>query len=85
MDENEEKLSKFDFNFDLMIVNVFFIFIFGFKNVGVVGVDLFIGVMLEESCNMMVCMLVINMGVKKIVVWIDNYEYLFFKYKEFFF
>lgn len=48
------------------------------------GADLFIGVMPEESRNMTACMLATNMGAKKTVARIDNYEYLLPKHKEFF-
>ena len=43
MDENEEKLSKLDSNFDLMTVNASPTSISGLKNAGVAGADLFIG------------------------------------------
>ena len=76
MDENEEKLSKLDSNFDLMTVNASPTSISGLKNAGVAGADLFIGVMPEESRNMTACMLATNMGAKKTVARIDNYEYL---------
>lgn len=84
MDDDEEKLSMFSFNFDLMIVMVFFLFILGLKEVGIKEVDFFIVVIFDESWNMIVCMFVINLGVEKIVVCIDNYEYLLLKNKEFF-
>ena len=84
MDENEEKLSKLDSNFDLMTVNASPTTISGLKNAGVAGADLFIGVMPEESRNMTACMLATNMGAKKTVARIDNYEYLLPKHKEFF-
>lgn len=64
MDENEEKLSKLDSNFDLMTVNASPTSISGLKNAGVAGADLFIGVMPEESRNMTACMLATNMGQK---------------------
>ena len=67
MDENEEKLSKLDSNFDLMTVNASPTSISGLKNAGVAGADLFIGVMPEESRNMTACMLATNMGAKKTV------------------
>ena len=41
MDENEEKLSKLDSNFDLMTVNASTTSISGLKNAGVAGADLF--------------------------------------------
>ena len=54
MDENEEKLSKLDSNFDLMTVNASPTSISGLKNAGVAGADLFIGVM-PESTIMNIC------------------------------
>ena len=78
------KLSKLDSNFDLMTVNASPTSISGLKNAGVAGADLFIGVMPEESRNMTACMLATNMGAKKTVARIDNYEYLLPKHKEFF-
>ena len=67
-----------------MTVNASPTSISGLKNAGVAGADLFIGVMPEESRNMTACMLATNMGAKKTVARIDNYEYLLPKHKEFF-
>ena len=78
MDENEEKLSKLDSNFDLMTVNASPTSISGLKNAGVAGADLFIGVMPEESRNMTACMLATNMGAKKTVARIDNLRIFYF-------
>ncbi len=84
MDEDEEKLGKLDANFDLMTVNASPTSISGLKNARVNEADLFIGVMPEESRNMTACMLATNMGAKKTVARIDNYEYLTPKHKDFF-
>lgn len=49
------------------------------KDLGEAGVedtDLFIGVTPEESKNITACMLAANLGVKKTLARIDNYEYL---------
>lgn len=46
--------------------------------------DLFIGVTPEESKNMTSCMLASNLGAKKTLARIDNYEYLLPKNSEFF-
>lgn len=46
--------------------------------------DLFIGVTPEESRNITACMLATNMGIKKNLARIDNYEYLEPKNAEFF-
>ena len=56
----------------------------GLKEVGVKEADLFIAVTPDESRNMTACMLATNLGAKKTVARIDNYEYLLPKNKEFF-
>ncbi|MBO5015750.1 MAG: Trk system potassium transporter TrkA [Bacteroidaceae bacterium] len=84
MDEDEEKLYKMDSNFDLMTVCASPTSIQGLRNTGVGDADLFIAVMPEESRNMTACMLARNLGAKKTVARIDNYEYLLPKNKEFF-
>lgn len=84
MDENEERLARMDSNFDLMTVCASPTSISALKDVGVSGADLFIGVMPDESRNMTACMLATNLGAKKTVARIDNYEYLLPKNKDFF-
>lgn len=51
---------------------------------GVANTDLFIGVTTEESMNITACMLASNLGAKKTLARIDNYEYLLPKNTEFF-
>ena len=84
MDEDQAKLSKMDSNFDLMTVCASPTSIQALKSAGVDEADLFIAVMPEESRNMTACMLATNLGAKKTVARIDNYEYLLPKNKEFF-
>ncbi len=84
MDEDEEKLGRMGNNFDLMTVNGSPTSISGLKEAGVDGADLFIAVTPNESQNMTACMLATNLGAKKTVARIDNYEYLLPKNKEFF-
>ena len=84
MDEDEEKLGRMGNNFDLMTVNVSPTSISGLKEAGVAGADLFIAVTPNESQNVTACMLATNLGAKKTVARIDNYEYLLPKNKEFF-
>ena len=84
MDEDESKLSKMDSNFDLMTVCASPTSIQALKNAGVGGADLFIAVTPEESRNMTACMIATNLGAKKTLARIDNYEYLLPKHKEFF-
>lgn len=54
------------------------------KGAGVENSDLFIGVTPEESRNITACMLAANLGVKKTLARIDNYEYLLPENREFF-
>ena len=84
LDDNEEKLSTLSSNFDLMTVTASPTSIRGLKEVGAGAADLFIAVTPDESRNMTACMLANNLGAKKTVARIDNYEYLLPKHKEFF-
>ena len=84
MDDNEEKLSTLNSNFDLMTATASPTSIKGLKEVGVREADLFIAVTPDESRNMTACMLANNLGAQKTVARIDNYEYLLPKNKEFF-
>ena len=84
MDDDEDKLSALSANFDLLTVTASPSSISGLKEVGVKEADLFIAVTPDESRNMTACMLATNLGAKKTVARIDNYEYLLPKNKEFF-
>ena len=84
MDDDEEKLTALSSNFDLLTVTASPSSISGIKEVGVKEADLFIAVTPDESRNMTACMLATNLGAKKTVARIDNYEYLLPKNKEFF-
>ena len=84
MDDDEEKLTTLSSNFDLLTVTASPSSISGLKEVGVKEADLFIAVTPDESRNMTACMLATNLGAKKTVARIDNYEYLLPKNKEFF-
>lgn len=84
MDDDEERLSTLSSNFDLMTVTASPTSIKGLKEVGTGEADLFIAVTPDESRNMTACMLATNLGAKKTLARIDNYEYLLPKNKEFF-
>ena len=83
MDDNEEKLSTLNSNFDLMTATASPTSIKGLKEVGVREADLFIAVTPDESRNMTACMLANNLGAQKTVARIDNYEYLLPKTRNF--
>ena len=84
MDDDEEKLSALSSNFDLMTVVASPTSIKGLEEVGTKDADLFIAVTPDESRNTTACMLASNLGAKKTVARIDNYEYLLPRNKEFF-
>ena len=84
MDDNEERLSTLSSNFDLMTVAASPTSIKGLEDVGTRDADLFIAVTPDESRNMTACMLASNLGAKKTVARIDNYEYLLPRNKDFF-
>ena len=67
MDDNEEKLSTLNSNFDLMTATASPTSIKGLKEVGVREADLFIAVTPDESRNMTACMLANNLGAQKTV------------------
>ena len=84
IDDDEEKLSALGSNFDLMTVCASPSSISGLKEVGASEADLFIAVTPDESRNMTACMIASNLGAKKTVARIDNYEFLLPKNKEVF-
>lgn len=84
IDEDEERLNTLDSNFDLMTIVASPTSIKGLKEIGVKDADLFIAVTPDESRNLMACMIADNLGAKKTVARIDNYEYLLPKNNEFF-
>ncbi len=83
MDESEDRLSKLDSDFDLMTVVASPTSIAKLKDAGVANADLFIAVTPDESRNMTACMIAHNLGARKTVARIDNYEYLLPKHQEF--
>lgn len=84
IDEDEEKLNSLSLNFDLMTVCSSTTSISELKEVGVGSANLFIAVTPDESRNIIACMIAHNLGAKKTVARIDNFEYLSGKHKTFF-
>ena len=84
MDDSEERLNALSSNFDLMTIVASPTSIKGLEEVGAKDADLFIAVTPDESRNMTACMLASNLGAKKTVARIDNYEYLLPRNKDFF-
>lgn len=54
------------------------------EEAGIKNADLFVSVTPEETTNMMACMLAHNLGARRTLARINNYEYLLPKSKEFF-
>ena len=84
MDDDEDRLNTLGNNFDLMTVGASPTSIYGLKEADAKDADLFIAVTPDESRNVTACMLASNMGARKTVARIDNYEYLLPKNEEFF-
>ncbi len=84
MDEDESKLSALSNNFDLMTTVASPTSIKDLKETINGHADLFIAVTPDESRNTTACLLAANLGAKKTVARIDNYEYLQPKNRDFF-
>ncbi len=76
IDESEEKLSKMNSDLDIMTLNVLPTSIKGLRDAGVSKADLFIAVTPHESENLTCCMLAKQLGAKRTVARVDNYEYM---------
>lgn len=84
MDEDKERLNRIKDNVELMPLVGKCTSLNDLNLAGVKDADLFIGVTPEESRNITACMLASNLGAKKTLARIDNYEYLLPKNLEFF-
>lgn len=84
MDENAERLGILDANYDLLTRVGCPTSIRDLREIGVEGVDLFIAVTPHESENMTSCLIANQLGAKKTLARIDNYEYLKKENRKFF-
>jgi len=84
IDENEDKLNNLSANFDIMTAVGSASSIHTLKDVGAGKADLFIAVTPDESRNLTSCMFAADLGARKTVARIDNYEYLDPHSQEFF-
>ena len=75
IDDDEERLSSLT-DYDVMTYNASPTSIKALKEAGTQHADLFVGVTPEESTNLIACMIAHQLGAKKTVARIDNYEYL---------
>lgn len=83
IDDNEERLSALT-EYDVMTYNASPTSIKALKEAGAQHADLFVGVTPEETTNLTACMIAHQLGAKKTVARIDNYEYLSPQNKELF-
>jgi len=84
LDEDPARIKDLEASYDLLTYVGSPTSITALTEAGVNGVDLFIAVTPLESVNMTACMLANNLGAKKTLARINNYEYLLPKNKEFF-
>ena len=84
LDESPERLKDIAANYDLLTYIGSPTSIKDLKEIGVDEADLFVAVTPHESVNMTACMWASNLGAKKTLARVDNYEYMQPKNKEFF-
>ena len=84
MDDDRERLNTVKDNLDLMLRVGNCTSLKDLSEAEVKDTDLFIAVTTEESRNITACMLASNLGAKKTLARIDNYEYLLPKNIDFF-
>jgi len=83
MDSDPTRLHDLEY-YDLLTFEGAPTSIHDLKEAGVANVDLFVAVTPYESVNMTACMIANNLGAKKTLARIDNYEYLLPKNSDFF-
>ena len=76
IDERQDRLGDLDANYDLLTRVGSPTSIFDLKSIGVKDVDLFIAVTPSESENINACLLANQLGAKKTIARVDNYEYI---------
>lgn len=84
IDDNEETLQQMESSYDLMTVTGSSTSIKDLREAHISSCDLFIAVTPIESQNITSCILAKNLGAKKTLARIDNYEYLLPENKKFF-
>ena len=76
IDEDEDKLTKLNNELDIMALVASPTSIKGLRQAGIESANLFIAVTPNESENLTCCMLAKQLGAKRTVARIDNYEYM---------
>ena len=76
IDEDEERLASISSDYDLMTFHASPTSIDALKDAGIAQADLFIAVTLDESTNLISCVMAKQLGAKSTVAKVDKYEYL---------
>ena len=76
IDEDAERLASISGDYDLMTVHASPTSIDALKDAGIADADLFIAVTLDESTNLISCVMAKQLGAKSTVAKVDKYEYL---------
>lgn len=84
MDEDPARLGVLDANYDLITKRGNPTSIHDLRDLGVKDCDLFISVTPHETENMTACLIANQLGAKKTLARIDNYEYLLPENRKFF-
>ncbi len=84
LDESAARLGDMESNYDLLTRVGSPTSLNDLREVGVKDVDLFIAVTPYETVNMTSCLIANNLGAKKTLARIDNYEYLLPENRQFF-
>lgn len=84
LDEQQERLGALDTDYDLIARVGSPTSIHDLRDIGVKGCDLFISVTPDEATNMTACLIANQLGAKRTLARIDNYEYLLPENKQFF-
>lgn len=84
MDPDEDRLIFPNSNMDILPMVGNPTSLRNLEEAGIKNADLFVSVTPEETTNVMACMLAHNLGARRTLARINNYEYLLPKNKEFF-
>ena len=84
MDERADRIEGLDADYDMLTMVGVPTSIRDLQEIGVRDVDLFVAVTPYESENMTACLIANQLGAKKTLARIDNYEYLLPENKRFF-
>ena len=84
LDESRERLGDLSANYDMLTKVGSPTSIHDLREIGVKDCDLFISVTPHETENMTACLIANNLGAKRTLARIDNYEYLLPENKKFF-